>query len=140
MGKDTAEIIRELGLCPDFKTFYNENKEYMVTHKLSELLCQLVEQKGMKRAHAIKAAELTEVYGYQIFSGSRMPDRKKLLCLAVGMKLNIEEAQQLLKCAGYSQLYVKHPLDSVVLFGLCKGLTVVQINEILYEYGMETLG
>jgi len=140
MKKNTAEIVRELGLCADFKTFYKENKTYIVSQKLSELLCQLLEKKGLKRAHVIRAAELTEVYGYQIFSGIRTPDRKKILCLAVGMGLNIDETQQLLKCAGYPQLYVKRPMDSVVLYGLCKGLSVVQINEILYEYEMETLG
>ena len=69
-----------------------------------------------------------------------MPERKKLLCLAVGMGLNIEQTQQLLKCAGYPQLYVKLPFDSIVLYGLCKGLPVVQINELLYTYGLETLG
>ena len=69
-----------------------------------------------------------------------MPERKKLLCLAVGMGLNIDEAQQLLKCAGYSQLYVKIPFDSAVLYGLCKGMTVVEINELLYKYDLETLG
>ena len=56
------------------------------------------------------------------------------------MHLNIEEAQILLKCAGYSQLYVKLPFDSVVLYGLCKGMSVVEINELLYQYDLETLG
>ena len=46
----------------------------------------------------------------------------------------------LLKQAGYSQLYVKLPFDSVILYGLCKGLRVLQINELLYRYGLETLG
>jgi hypothetical protein len=46
----------------------------------------------------------------------------------------------LLKCAGYSQLYVKLPFDSIVLYGLCKRMSVVQINELLFEYGLETLG
>ena len=55
------------------------------------------------------------------------------------MELNIEEIQQLLKCAGYPQLYVKRPFDSVILYGLCKKLSVPQINELLYEYGLETL-
>lgn len=140
MQKDTSEIVKELGLCPDFQTFYNENKDYMVCGDLAQLLTQLLESKGLKKAQAIKNAEIAEVYGYQIFSGIRMPERKKLLCLAVGMKLNIEETQQLLKCAGYSQLYVKLPFDSVVLYGLCKGLSVVQINELLYAYDLETLG
>lgn len=140
MQKDTSEIVKELGLCPDFQTFYNENKAHMISGSLSELLTQMLETKGLKRAQVIKKSELAEVYGYQIFSGLRLPDRKKLLCLAVGMELNIDETQQLLKCAGYPPLYVKLPLDSIVLYGLCKKFTVVQINELLYEYGLETLG
>lgn len=140
MEKDTSKIVEELGLCPDFRTFYRENKDYMVTDSLSVLLGRLLEQKRLKKAQVIKNAELSEVYGYQIFSGIRVPERKKLLCLAVGMGLNIDEAQQLLKCAGYSQLYAKLPFDSIVLYGLCKAMSVVQINELLYEYGLETLG
>lgn len=140
MQKDTSKIVEELGLCPDFQTFYAENKDYMVSGNLSSLLAELLESKGLKKSQVIKNAEFSEVYGYQIFSGIRVPERKKLLCLAVGMQLNIEETQQLLKCAGYSQLYVKLPFDSVILYGLCKGLSVLQINELLYEYDLETLG
>ena len=139
MEKNTSEIVKELGLCPDFQTFYRENKDYMVSGSLAALLAQLLESKGLHKSQVIKNAELSEVYGYQIFSGLRVPERKKLLCLAVGMGLNLEEVQQLLKCAGYAQLYVKLPFDSVVLYGLCKALSVVQINELLFEYGLETL-
>ena len=140
MQKDTSEIVKELGLCPDFQTFYNENKEHMVTCSLSALLGALIAAKGLKKSQVIKKSELAEIYAYQIFSGLRMPDRKKLLCLAIGMGLNIDETQQLLKCAGYSPLYVKLPFDSIILYGLCKNFAVVQINELLYEYGLETLG
>ena len=140
MQKDTSEIVKELGLSPDFQTFYNENKEYMVSDDLVQLLAELLHSKGLRKSQVIKNSELSEVCSYQIFSGLRMPERKKLLCLAVGMGLNIDEAQQLLKCAGYPQLYVKKPFDSVVLFGLCKGLSVVEINELLYKYSLETLG
>ena len=140
MQKDTSKIVEELGLCPDFQTFYQENKDFMVTGNLAELLSELLQNKNLKKSQVIKDAELSEVYGYQIFSGIRVPERKKLLCLAIGMKLNISETQQLLKCAGYSQLYVKLPFDSIVLYGLCKSLSVVQINELLYEYDLETLG
>lgn len=140
MQKDTSEIVKELGLCPDFQTFYSENKEYMVSADLAQLLTELLERKGLKKAQVIKNAEFSEVYGYQIFSGIRVPERKKLLCLTVSMGLNIDEVQQLLKCAGYAPLYVKNPFDSVVLYGLCKGLSVVEINELLYKYELETLG
>ena len=140
MQKDTSQIVEELGLCPDFQTFYRENQEYMISGSLSELLNALLKEKNLTKAQVIKNAELSEVYAYQIFSGLRIPERKKLLCLAVGMGLNIDETQTLLKCAGYSQLYVKLPFDSIVLYGLCKALPVVQINELLYEYDLETLG
>ncbi len=140
MQKDTSEIVKALGLSPDFQTFYQENRDYMVSENLSQLLGRLLEAKQLKKSQVIRNAELSEIYGYQIFSGVRVPERKKLLCLAVSMQLNIEEAQQLLKCAGYSTLYVKLPFDSIVLYGLCKALSVAQINELLYEYGLETLG
>ena len=140
MKKDTTKIVEELGLCPDFATFYNENKDYLVTASLSELLAALIEKKGLRKSAVIKAAELSEVYAYQIFSGLRVPERKKLLCLAVGMGLDLDETQTLLKSAGYSPLYVTLPFDSVVLYGICKKLSVVRINELLFEYDLETLG
>lgn len=140
MQKDTSKIVEELGLCPDFTIFYNENKQYLIKATLSEMLEQLLEQKGLKKSAVIRAAEMSEVYGYQIFSGLRIPERNKLLCLAIAMKLNIDEMQNLLKTAGYSPLYVKLPFDSIVLYGVCKGMSVVEINELLYEYGLDTLG
>ena len=140
MVKDTAKIVEELGLCDDFKTFYDENKEYMVSDNLSEMLHNLQREKGLRKTDIIKRSELSEVYAYQIFSGQRHPDRKKLLCLAVGMSLNLEETQSLLKCAGYAPLYVKLPFDSVVTYGICKRLSVIQINEILFDNDLETLG
>ena len=140
MKKDTSRMLEEFNLPPDFQSFYHENKDHLITGNLSELLEQLLAKKGLKKSQVIRNAELSEVYGYQIFSGVRVPERKKLLCLAVGMGLNIEETQQLLKCAGYSQLYVKLPFDSVVLYGLCKEMSVVQINELLYAYELEMLG
>ncbi|MBQ7302351.1 MAG: XRE family transcriptional regulator [Clostridia bacterium] len=140
MVKDTSKIVEELGVCPDFKTFYSENKDYMVKKDLSALLDELIKTYDLKKSQVIRAAEMSEVYAYQIFSGLRIPERKKLLCLAVAMGLSLDDVQTLLKSAGYSTLYVKLPFDSIVLYGICKKLSVVEINEILYEYDLETLG
>ena len=140
MQKDTAEIVKQLQLSPDFQSFYQENKPYMVDKSLAQLLQQLLQQTGISKATAIKNAEMSEVYGYHIFAGSRIPERGKVLALAIGMGLALEQVQQLLKTAGYSPLYVKQPFDSVVLYGIFQKLSVAQINELLYDYGMETLG
>lgn len=140
LPKDTTKIVEELGLCPDFKTFYDENKVYMVQSSLSDMLQQLLTEKGLKKSQVIKNTELSEVYAYQIFSGLRIPERKKLLCLAIGMASDLEETQLLLKCAGYSTLYVKLPFDCIVLYGICSHRSVAEINELLYAYHLETLG
>ena len=140
MEKDTLKIVEELNLCDDFKTFYNENRDFMISDSLSTLLNELLIKKGLKKVDVIKRSEMSEVYTYQIFSGIRVPERKKLLALAIGMSLNLDEAQQLLKTAGYSQLYVKIPFDCIIIYGLCKNKTVIEINELLYQYGLETLG
>jgi len=140
MKKDTAKIVEELGLCDDFKTFYDENRDYMVTSTLVEMLGSLQQKKGLRKSDIIRRAELSEVYAYQIFSGNRHPERKKLLCMAIGLTLNLEETQNLLKCAGYAPLYVKLPFDSVVMYGICKQMSVIEINEMLFQNDLETLG
>lgn len=140
MTKDTSKLVEELGLCDEFRTFYDENKDYMISQELHDMLLQLVWEKGLQKAPLFRKAEISEIYGYQIFSGARLPDRKKLLCLAVAMELNVEEVQTLLRCAGYAPLYVRRPADSVVLYGICQKMSLPEINAMLFEYGQETLG
>ena len=37
MNKDTSKIVEELGICSDFNTFYNENKDYMVKENIKSI-------------------------------------------------------------------------------------------------------
>jgi len=140
MQKDTSKMLEELKNCSDFSRFYNENREYTVKAALSEYLEALLEKYKVKKADVIRKSELSEVYAYQIFSGVRVPERKKLLCLTIAMGINLDEVQTVLKCCGYAQLYVKNPFDCIVIYGICKNMSVQQINYLLYDYKMETLG
>ncbi len=140
LSKSTSELLEELNLCPDFDAYYEENEKHMVAGDLSELLNDLIKKKNLRKSAVIRASELSEVYAYQIFSGKRVPERKKLLSLAVGMQLFLDEAQALLKCAGYAPLYPKIPFDSVVLYGIVKKMSVIEINKLLFDYCEETLG
>ncbi len=140
MNKDTAKIVEELQLNDNFRTFYDENKDYLITQSLGELLTQFLSEQKLTKPEIIKRSDLSEVYVYQIFSGIRKPERKKLLCLSIAMELNLEQVQTLLKCSGYAPLYVKRPFDSVVMYGICNKQSVGQINELLFEYKLETLG
>lgn len=139
MPKDTSKIIEELALCPDFQTFYEENQDHMVTESLADMLNALVDEHGLSKATIIRRSEISESYAYQIFSGLRIPDRKRLISLAMGMDLSSDTVQQVLKCAGYPPLYAKRPFDSIVLYGLHKKLPVSELNELLLQYGQEML-
>lgn len=140
MKKDSAKLLEELKNCSDFNRFYHTNEDSIITNTLSEMLNGLLQKRGIKKAEAIRNSELSEDYAYQIFSGLRVPERKKLLALAIGMKLNLEEIQNLLKAAGYAQLYVKNTFDCILMYGICKKSSVSEINYLLFDYGMETLG
>lgn len=141
MTKDTTKLLEELKQCADFKKFYNENNEIIKDSSLSDYLNKIIEKKKLKKSEIIRKAEISEVYAYQIFSGTRRkPERNKLLCLAFGMALNLDETQELLKISGYSQLYVKKPFDSIIIYAICNRLSVMETNNLLYEYEMETIG
>lgn len=60
-----------------------------------------------------------------------------MLCFGLG--LTVEETQQLLKITGYPQLYGKNERDNVILFGLTRKLSIIDINNILYDLNLDIL-
>lgn len=140
MVKDTSEMMKELENFSSFKEFADENIDNISTKQLSENLRELLSKYGIKKSEAVKNSEINEIYAYQIFAGSRMPDRNKLLCILIGMSLPLEEVQNLLKTSGYAPLYLKNATDCIVAFGIYNKYNLLKINALLYEYGLDTLG
>lgn len=139
MKKSTNDLLEELKNCDTFKSYHDKNIESYNDETLSDILKKLIADKGLRKSDVIRRAEISEVYGFQIFSGERRPERNKLLCLCISMGLELEEVQELLKKCGYSLLYVKNPVDCVVIYALCRRLSVADCNSLLYEYDLPTL-
>ena len=139
MPKKTEELLNILKENDSFKKYLEENREEMYTGNLPELLSELVEKNGMKRIDAIVEAGLSEVYGYQIFSGMRRPERGKLLRLAIALRADLDDIQMLLKKAGYPPLYARLPADCVMIYGIVHGMTLAQIDGLLFEYEQNPL-
>ena len=140
MVKDTTELLKELKNYSEFNDFLNANGDRITKKELSETLAQLLVKHNIKKSEAVKRSEINEIYAYQIFAGSRIPERNKLLCIAIGMNLELSEVQNLLKTTGYAPLYVKIPFDCAVAFGIYQKKNLLEINRLLYDYGLETLG
>ena len=59
--------------------------------------------------------------------------------LAFGMGLSVLETRKLLKVAGVSDLYARNPRDSIIIYCLNKGLSLIDANEYLNYYNLELL-
>ena len=137
--KSTKELMDELMKSHNIGCYLKANSKYMISDELPAYLSNILERKGLVKSAVIKKSELSEVMGYQIFSGVRKPSRDSLICICTAMGLNLDETQSLLKIAQFAQLYPKNKRDSIIIKGILTNQTVIQINEYLYDSGEDTL-
>lgn len=139
-SKSTDELLNILKESNSPEEYIANNHNELITESLSTHLTAMLALKGITKAQVIKAAELNDIYCYQIFSGKRFPSRDTLLSLCIGMQLSTDETQQLLKFAGFAPLYAKNIRDSIIMFGINNQYTIYEINESLYSNNERTLG
>lgn len=140
MQKSTTELLNELKNFDSFKEYEKINKNSMINKTLSQYLCDLLEEKHLKKSDVIRKGELNESYAYQMFSGVKStPSKDKLICLSIGMDLSVDETNSLLKLAGLSPLYPRIKRDSIIIINMNNKKSVVEINEELYNEWEETL-
>jgi len=134
----TDELLKTIKNSRSVKDALAANESEFIEVNLSEYLEQVLTEKNLKKAEVIEASGLAREYAYQIFSGKKLPSRKKLLQICIGMQLTIEEAQTLLKRNGFSPLYPRVKFDGVILYALEKKMTLDQANDLLYDNDLET--
>ncbi|MCI1268959.1 MAG: XRE family transcriptional regulator [Ruminococcus sp.] len=138
--KTTDDLLKALSDTADIKNYINENAQSMCDGSIADYLQDLLAKKQITKSAAIKKAELSETYAYQIFSGTRdNPSRNWVISIAFGMGLNLKETQQMLKALGLTFLYAKHKRDCILMFAINHQLSVPETNELLYENNEETL-
>lgn len=140
MKKTTDELLNILKSKRNYSDFFKENLDELYFETTSEYLKMLLEQKGLKKGEVINRANLDKGYAYQIFNGIKTnPSRDKLLMLAFGMKLNLEETKKLLKISNLPDLYIRNPRDSVIIFCIENKIDLLQTNEKLDELSLAPL-
>ena len=138
MEKSTEELLHELHKAEDIIEFAKENEMELESISLTEQLEQFLEKYQKPKKDIIKDAGLDTTYGYQIFDGRKKPRRDKLLQLAFGFPLTIEETNKLLRAGGMSSLYVRCKRDTICMYCLQQGMTIDECNEFLYKAGEMT--
>ena len=138
--KSTRELQRSLFSASSFDLFLEENAGGLKTPKLCYHLSELCRARGMRPVEVIRRAGLERTYGHQLFSGIRKPSRDKLIQLAFGFGLTVEETQELLKTALKSPLYPKIMRDAAVMRCLYEGRGIDDLQELLQELGLTLIG
>jgi len=137
MKRSSQELLELMKSSNDYNEYMIKSKEDVNKGrmKISAALNSVLAEKELNKSTVIAKSGIENHYAYQIFSGVKNPTRDKVLMLSVGLGLDGEETQRLLKVTGYAQLYVKDERDGIILFGLTKRLTVIEINDLLYDMG-----
>ena len=136
----TDALLKRLFKANDLEEFLKENEGEMQTADFCSVLAELTEEHGLTPARVIERSLIDRTYGYQLYSGKRKPSREKVLQLSIGLRLNMDETQTLLRAAGHSALYPRIRRDAVILYGIRKKMDVLEIQEYLQSFGLTLLG
>lgn len=136
----TGELMRRLVKTKLLSNYFQKNEAFLQEDTFCGLLQSFCDEKHLQTAGIIRAAQIDRTYGYQLFSGARKPSRDKVVMLALGMKLDVEETQRLLRAAGKSALYPRLKRDAVLIHALKSGCSLDETQILLTEYGLSLLG
>ena len=135
---NTQYLESELKQTENLEEFLGENAQNLRAKTVPEYLNDMLIKYNIEKNEVVRLSGLSGTYAYQIFDGKRSAGREKLIQLAFGFPLTLEETQKLLRFGGHSELYVKKKREAFIMYALGKGYTINQINDLLYQNGEES--
>lgn len=135
----TDNLNTELMSPSPLDTYLKEHSDEFLDMDIAQLLDQLYQKKSITKAELARRASISEVYLHQVFSGRRKPSRDRLLCLCIGLGVELDEVQTLLKRAGYAQMYAKFKRDTIIMYGIVHKFELGEINDKLFAENEKTL-
>ncbi len=136
---DTDLLVSALENTETYEDFLIENKDFMGVDNITVALRKLSARLDIAPLDVINNAELDRAYGYQIFNGTRKPSRDKLIQIAIGMHLSLDDCNYLLKCGQKLPLYAKSQRDAIIIYALAHNLNVIELNELLDDNEQQPL-
>lgn len=111
----------------------------MYTDSFEKHLQQIINRKGMKNSEVYAAANISKQYFSKLMKGQVKPSKEKVLSLAIGLKLNLDETVDFLKIAGYALSPISQTDVIVEYFIQQKDYSVMKIDIVLFDYGLPPL-
>ncbi|MBR1737317.1 MAG: helix-turn-helix domain-containing protein [Firmicutes bacterium] len=109
------------------------------TDSFEKHLQKLINKKGLKNSEVYAAANISKQYFSKLLKGKVKPSKEKILALAVGLQLNLDETIDFLSIAGYALSPISQTDIIVKYFINHKDYNVIKIDIVLFDYGLEPL-
>nr|MCR4612174.1 helix-turn-helix transcriptional regulator [Lachnospiraceae bacterium] len=116
-----------------------ESLKKICTDSFEKHLQQLINKKGLKNSEVYTAANISKQYFSKLLKGRVKPSKEKVLALAVGLRLNMDETIDFLRIAGYALSPISQTDRVVEYFIMQREYSVLKINIILFDFGLDPL-
>jgi len=133
MAKVTEELLNQITQTANLENYITQHEAEFEKDTVASFLDKMIAKKQLRIAD-IAARSGKGDYVYKVIQGTRSATRDILLAIAIGMQLEIEETQSLLKIAGTATLNPRNRRDSIVIYGIANKLKITEICEILYDF------
>ncbi len=138
-GNTTQTLLERLRAGQSITQFFEENQDSIYDFPLNECLKAYIAQKRSPHAMLIRESGMNRRYFYDILSGKRRPDQNYVLRILLALGASVADAQWLLRCASYPQLYIRNRRDAVILYALEHALCVKECNQMLGRLGLDQI-
>lgn len=135
----TSTFLRNLFKAPDLGKFIEKNSGEMKIPEFHVYITELCQSMKQVPEQIIGRSDIERTYGHQLFNGTRKPSRDKVIQLAFGFGLDVEETQALLRIAQKNELYPKMKRDAAILHCLNNKKTIFETQSVLQELGLTLL-
>lgn len=104
-----------------------------------EYMNQIVKAKHTTRGKVLSLTTIQRNYGYQIFDGTRKPNKDKVIQLCLALRLDLRLTNNVLSLSNNGMLYAKVKRDALLIYCIENNKSVYETNELLMEYGLAIL-
>ena len=128
-------------------TVFDPETDFVPEESFAEAVLRLVEEKGMTDPQCYSQANLSRAVFNKLKQSALtpgapvyQPSKATALALTIGLRLTKNEAEELLKKAGYA-LSNSSRSDLIVEYFLMQGnYDIFELNEVLFHFGQQPLG
>lgn len=98
-----------------------------------------LEKKGLKKSEVIAQTNMQKNYAYQICNGTKKGSKDKIIQLALAMRLDLHDTNNLLSLSDNGLLYAKVKKDAILIYALQHHYNLFKSNALLVAHGFDAL-